>query len=103
MLHAQDAASSQWNGLVEDMLHLVFDTHRPKWFMFDGAFLKGMLNAIASQPMMEKWWMKRGSLKSNKSAPIDSAMFFDIIVPSEGDMLSSDGGELIATHSGPGS
>ena len=40
--------------------------------------------------------MKRSSLKSNKSAPIDSAMFFDdIIVPSEGEMLSSDGGEHI--------
>lgn len=93
----KDMTSSQWNGLVEDMLHLVFDTHRPKWFMFDGAFpYRGMLNAIASQPTMEKWWMKRGSLKSNKSAPIDSAMFFDdIIVPSEGEMLSSDGGEHI--------
>ena len=93
----KDMTSSQWNGLVEDMLHLVFDTHRPKWFMFDGAFpYRGMLNAIASQPTMEKLWMKRGSLKSNKSAPIDSAMFFDdIIVPSEGETLSSDGGEHI--------
>ena len=88
----KDMTATQWNGLVEDMLHLIFDTHRPKWFMFDGAFpYRGMLNAIASQPTMQKWWMKRGSLKAKKSAPIDSASFFDeIIVPSEGDSLTSD-------------
>ena len=93
----KDMTSTQWNGLVEDMLHLVFDTHRPKWFMFDGAFpYRGMLNAIASQSGMQKWWMKRGSLKSNKSAPIDSASFFDdIIVPSEGKTLHSTGLEHI--------
>ena len=77
----KDMTATQWNGLVEDMLHLIFDTHRPKWFMFDGAFpYRGMLNAIASQPTMQKWWMKRGSLKAKKSAPIDSASFFDEII-----------------------
>jgi UDP-N-acetylglucosamine--N-acetylmuramyl-(pentapeptide) pyrophosphoryl-undecaprenol N-acetylglucosamine transferase len=83
--HAEMSAS-QWNGLVEDMLHMIFDAHRPKWFMFDGAFpYRGMLNAIASQQSMQKWWMRRGSLKSNKSIPIDSTAFFDgVIVPSEG-------------------
>ena len=91
----KDMTSSQWNGLVEDMLHLVFDTHRPKWFMFDGAFpYRGMLNAIASQPGMEKWWMKRGSLKANTSVPVDSVMQFDgIIVPSEGTAVELSEGE----------
>tara|TARA_B110000459_G_C16617119_1_gene499553 strand:- start:2296 stop:3609 length:1314 start_codon:yes stop_codon:yes gene_type:complete len=81
-----DMTASQWNGLVEDMLHMVFDMHRPKWFMFDGAYpYRGMLNAIASQPNMDKWWMRRGSFKSNKSIPVDSTSFFDdIIVPGEG-------------------
>ena len=83
--HANMTAS-QWNGLVEDMLHMVFEVHRPKWFMFDGAYpYRGMLNAIASQPSMKKWWMRRGSLKTNKSIPVDSPTFFDgVIVPSEG-------------------
>ena len=83
--HANMSAS-QWNGLVEDMLHIVFDMHRPKWFLFDGAFpYRGMLNAISSQPHMNKWWMRRGSLKSKKSIPVDSIPFFDgIVVPSEG-------------------
>jgi UDP-N-acetylglucosamine--N-acetylmuramyl-(pentapeptide) pyrophosphoryl-undecaprenol N-acetylglucosamine transferase len=91
----KDMSATQWNGLVEDMLHLIFDTHRPKWFMFDGAFpYRGMLNAIASQPSMEKWWMKRGSLKASKSVPVDSAAFFDgIIVPSEGKDIELGEGE----------
>lgn len=81
-----DMTATQWNGLVEDMLHMIFETHRPRWFMFDGAFpYRGMLNAIASRPQMEKWWMRRGSLKSNKTIPVDSLSFFDgVIVPSEG-------------------
>ena len=93
----KNMSSSQWNGLVEDMLHLVFDTHRPKWFMFDGAFpYRGMLNAIVSQPTMEKWWMKRGSMKSSTSTPVDSASFFDeIIVPSEGNVVNSSTDEHI--------
>ena len=89
--------ASQWNGLVEDMLHMVFDMHRPKWFMFDGAFpYRGMLNAIGSQPGMQKWWMRRGSIKSNKSIPIDSVSFFDgIIIPSEGEQISPQEGEHV--------
>ncbi len=81
--------SSQWNGLVEDMLHMVFEMHRPSWFMFDGSYpYRGMLNAIASQPTMEKWWMRRGSLKRKKSIPVDSTSFFDgVIIPREGDEL----------------
>ena len=81
-----DMTATQWNGLVEDMLYLIFQAHRPKWFMFDGAFpYRGMLNAIAAQPNMEKWWMRRGSIKANKSIPVDSQQFFDgVIIPGEG-------------------
>jgi UDP-N-acetylglucosamine--N-acetylmuramyl-(pentapeptide) pyrophosphoryl-undecaprenol N-acetylglucosamine transferase len=78
---------------------MVFDMHRPKWFMFDGAFpYRGMLNAIASQPHMKKWWMRRGSIKSNKSIPIDSQSFFDgVIIPSEGwDVEVQDGEHIVA-------
>ena len=82
--HANMSAS-EWNGLVEDMLHLVFEVHRPKWFMFDGAYpYRGMLNAIGSQKSMKKWWMRRGSMKSSKSVPVDSFSFFDgFILPGE--------------------
>jgi len=80
-----DMSATEWNGLVEDMLHLVFEAHRPKWFIFDGAYpYRGMLNAIGSQKSMKKWWMRRGSMKSNKTVPVDSFSFFDgFILPGE--------------------
>ena len=91
----EDMTASQWNGLVEDMLHLIFEAHRPKWFMFDGAFpYRGMLNAIAAQPGLEKWWMRRGSVKANKSIPVDSQEFFDgIIIPGEAENIEFDENE----------
>ena len=91
--HAEMSAS-EWNGLVEDMLHIVFEMHRPKWFMFDGAYpYRGMLNAIASQPNMGKWWMRRGSLKKSKTIPVDSQSFFDgIIMPGEGNEADAEDG-----------
>lgn len=93
-----DMSASQWNGLVEDMLHMVFEMHRPKWFMFDGAYpYRGMLNAIASQPDMEKWWMRRGSLKKNKTIPVDSQSYFDgIIMPGENNKVEEDGVHVVA-------
>ena len=93
-----DMSASQWNGLVEDMLHMVFEMHRPKWFMFDGAYpYRGMLNAIASQPDMEKWWMRRGSLKKNKTIPVDSQSYFDgIIMPGESNEVEEDGVHVVA-------
>lgn len=80
-----DMGPTEWNGLVEDMLHLIFEVHRPKWFMFDGAYpYRGMLNAIGSQKTMQKWWMRRGSMKLNKTVPVDSFSFFDgFIIPGE--------------------
>lgn len=95
--HANMSAT-EWNGLVEDMLHLVFETHRPKWFMFDGAYpYRGMLNAIASQSNMDKWWMRRGSMKSNKRVPVDSFSFFDgFIIPGEEDVSRMENEHLVS-------
>ena len=93
-----DMTSTQWNGLVEDMLHMVFEMHRPSWFIFDGAYpYRGMLNAVASQPHMKKWWMRRGSIKRNKSIPVDSTSFFDgVIIPSEGiEPTEEDNGHVV--------
>ena len=71
----------QWNGLIEEMLTLIFEMHSPKWFMFDGAFpYRGMLNAIQAQSGMEKLWMQRGTLKKNKKIPVGTVEIFDTIV-----------------------
>ena len=95
--HAEMSVS-EWNGLVEDMLHMVFEMHRPKWFMFDGAYpYRGMLNAIASQPDMEKWWMRRGSLKKNKTIPVDGQSYFNgIIMPGESNEVEEEGVHVVA-------
>ena len=92
-----DMTATEWNGLVEDMLHLVFEVHRPKWFMFDGAYpYRGMLNAIGSQKSMKKWWMRRGSIKSNKTVPVDSFSFFDgFILPGESSSSSKSDEHII--------
>jgi UDP-N-acetylglucosamine--N-acetylmuramyl-(pentapeptide) pyrophosphoryl-undecaprenol N-acetylglucosamine transferase len=92
-----DMSASQWNGLVEDMLHLVFEIHQPKWFMFDGAFpYRGMLNAISAQPHMEKWWMRRGSMKKAKAVPVDSFSFFDgFITPGEETSTTQENEQIV--------
>jgi len=75
-----DMAASEWNALTEEMLRLVLETHRPKWFIFDGAFpYRGMLNAINSEPA-KKIWLRRGTFKKGASIPVDSINFFDSII-----------------------
>ncbi|MDA9722576.1 hypothetical protein N9U53_00620 [Euryarchaeota archaeon] len=76
-----EMSARQWNGLVEEMLTLIFEMHSPKWFVFDGAFpYRGMLNAIQAQQGMKKYWMYRGTMKKNKSIPNGSVEMFDTII-----------------------
>jgi hypothetical protein len=76
-----EMSARQWNGLVEEMLTLIFEMHSPKWFVFDGAFpYRGMLNAIQAQQNMKKYWMYRGTMKKNKSIPTGSIEMFDTII-----------------------
>jgi len=70
--------------MVEEMLILIFETHCPKWFIFDGAYpYRGMLNAIKEEETIEKIWVRRGMLKKGSSIPIDSVGHFDLIVHPE--------------------
>jgi len=72
-----------WNSLCEEMLHLIFSLHRPKAFIFDGAYpYRGMLNAIKSYPDdMLKVWLRKGSIKkSSKPIPVDSIGNFHAII-----------------------
>jgi hypothetical protein len=60
----KNMSSSKWNGLIEEQLLMVLDTHNPKLFMFDGAYpYRGMLNAIRRKSSMKKAWMRRGMFK----------------------------------------
>ena len=75
-----DMSPSTWNAVVEEMLRLVFETHSPKWFIFDGAYpYRGMLNAINSHSAT-KMWLRRGTFKKGTNIPVDSIDFFDKII-----------------------
>ena len=50
--------ASEWNAMLEENLSLVLNQHKPKMFIFDGAFpYRGMLNAIRSRNRIEKVWV----------------------------------------------
>lgn len=73
--------SSTWNMLVEEMLNLIFDTHVPTNFVFDGAYpYRGMLDAIHGRTNLNKVWVRRGMFKKGKSVPVGSIEHFDLIV-----------------------
>ena len=73
--------TSTWNMLVEEMLTLVFEVHKPRCFIFDGAFpYRGMLNSINQRKSLNKVWLRRGMFKKGSSVPVDSISFFDTVV-----------------------
>ena len=77
----KNMSSLEWNGLIEEQLLMISDTHNPKLFMFDGAYpYRGMLNAIRRKPSMKKAWMRRGMFKKGSRVPVDSIQFFDTII-----------------------
>ena len=50
--------ASTWNTLVDEMLSLIIDVHKPKEFIFDGAYpYRGMLNSIAGKKWLRKTWV----------------------------------------------
>jgi len=86
--------STRWNGLLEEELNLCFDVHKPKMFIFDGAFpYRGMLRAIADCSNMQKVWMRRGMFRKGSSIPVDSIGHFDKIIHPE-DAVPLPAGEV---------
>lgn len=90
----KEMSSSQWNGLIEEQLLMIFDIHKPKLFMFDGAYpYRGMLNAIRRNPNMRKAWMRRGMFKKGSKIPVDSIQYFDTVIH-PGDAVTAQEQEL---------
>lgn len=80
----QGMGSSPWNTVLEEMLTLVLDTHRPQTFVFDGAFpYRGMLNTIRNHSSIKKVWVRRGGFRAGANIPVDSIEHFDLIVHPE--------------------
>ena len=76
--------TEEWNGLLEEQLAICLEAHRPKKFIFDGAFpYRGMLRAIKTKPDVEKIWVRRSAFRRGKSVPVDSVEHFDLIVHPE--------------------
>ena len=79
--HFDNLETSEWNSLLEEELTVCLETHRPKMFIFDGAFpYRGMLRAIQSHPM-RKVWVRRGMFRKDATnIPVDSLEHFDLLV-----------------------
>ena len=79
-----EMSTLEWNGLLEEELAICFEAHRPKQFIFDGAFpYRGMLRAIKARPHLDSIWMRRGTFRRGKSIPVDSISHFDLIIHPE--------------------
>ena len=80
----QGMDSEGWNAMVQEMLTLVLETHRPQTFVFDGAFpYRGMLDALDTIAVPQKVWLRRGMFRKGTSIPVDSIGKFDLIVHPE--------------------
>ncbi|MEC8720880.1 MAG: hypothetical protein VXX50_00460 [Candidatus Thermoplasmatota archaeon] len=76
--------SEAWNAMVQEMLTLVLETHRPQTFVFDGAFpYRGMLDALDTIAVPQKVWLRRAMFRKGSSIPVDSIGKFDLIVHPE--------------------
>ena len=88
----EDMSASQWNALCEELLCLIFALHRPKAFIFDGAYpYRGMLNSIKNkQGNLLKIWLRRGAKKTTANKiPAGSIGHFDAIIR-PGDSVEDD-------------
>jgi len=83
-----------WNSQCEDMLSNIFSVHKPKMFIFDGAYpYRGMLNAIKTRSSLHRVWVRRIQKKGVDNTPIDAYDSFEaIVVP--GDLIEPDMEEL---------
>ena len=80
----QGMDSEGWNSMVQEMLTLVLETHRPQTFVFDGAFpYRGMLDALDTIDVPSKVWLRRGMFRKGTSIPVDSIGKFDLIIHPE--------------------
>lgn len=77
----EDMTTEEWNALLEEELSVCIEAHRPKQFIFDGAFpYRGMLRTLKARPHIDKIWMRRGTFRRGKSIPVDSVEHFDLII-----------------------
>ncbi len=87
-----DMEANVWNPICEELLSLVFSIHRPKAFVFDGAFpYRGMLNAIENQDsdILRVWVRRGGNKKTSSNIPVESISKFNAVIkPGDSGLLN---------------
>ena len=77
-----DMIPRTWNKKLEAIFSGILDTFHPRTMLFDGDYpFRGVLNAIALRPEMNRFWVRESLLNFKiSSLPIDSFDEFDAII-----------------------
>ena len=77
-----DISPAEWNSMFSDLFLSVLEQHRPKAFLFDGAYpYKGMTEVLKQLNGVSKYWLRRaGENRSAKPLPEGRISSFDFVV-----------------------
>lgn len=74
-------SGGQWDGMLEEVMSLVLERHRPEAFVFDGAHpYAGMLRSLRSARPPRTYWVKRGMARTAEELSVQAQESFDAIV-----------------------
>lgn len=77
-----DISPAEWNSMFSDLFLSVLEQHRPKAFLFDGAYpYKGMTEVLKQLDGVSRYWLRRaGENRSAKPLPEGRISAFDFVV-----------------------
>lgn len=77
-----DMSPAEWNSMFSDLFLSVLEQHRPKAFLFDGAYpYKGMTEVLKQLDGVSRYWLRRaGENRSAKPLPEGRMSVFDFVV-----------------------
>ncbi len=78
--------SNQWNEMLEEQLKLILQLHRPRTFVYDGAFVYyGVMAATEGIASLKRIWVKRKQNKPKDDVETKNKenFFHHIIIPGE--------------------
>jgi hypothetical protein len=80
--HFDDMIPRTWNKKLENIFSGILDTFHPRTMIFDGDYpFRGVLNAVALRPEMNRFWVRESLLNFKiSSLPIDAFDEFDAII-----------------------
>lgn len=77
-----DISASDWNSLFSNLFRMILRQHRPKAFIFDGAYpYKGMTEVLKQLEAVPRYWLRRsGEISSAKPLPPGRMSAFDFVI-----------------------